>query len=94
MSLLHSPAAQSDLIGYYQDRAQRLGEGEALKVLRSFMGQCEDLARFPDMGRRYPELDALGVQMYGISFDGQLIVYVKRGGALHVVRILRDRRAA
>ena len=52
--------------------------------------RCEDLARFPDMGRRRPDLDGMGVQVRGIGHDGRLVVYARRGAALHVLRILRE----
>ncbi len=88
--LQHTPAAQSDLLDFYEDASATLGEPLAAKALETLMERCEDLARFPDMGRRRPDLDGLGVHVHGIGHDGRLIAYAKRGGTLYVVRILRE----
>ena len=88
--LVHTPAAQDDLVEFYEELAAGLDEPTAAKDVESLLRRCEDLARFPDMGRRRPDLDGLGFQVRAIGHDGRLIVYVKRGGALHVVRVLRE----
>lgn len=88
--LVHTPAAQDDLLAYYDESVQRLGELLALESLENLFERCEDLARFPDMGRHRPDLDSMGVHVRGVRHDGRLIAYVKRGGSLHVLRILRE----
>ena len=88
--LVHTPAAQTDLIEYYEERAADGGESLAVADLEAILERCDDLARFPDMGRRRPDLDALGLQTRAITHDGRLIVYTKRCATLHVVRVLRE----
>lgn len=87
---MHTPAAQGDLIELYESLVGAVGERKAKAAVETLLERCEDLARFPDMGRRRPELDALGVQVRGIGYGGRLVVYAKRGGELQVLRILRE----
>ncbi len=88
--LVHTPAAQTDLLEYLDEATARLGESLAVGCLETLLERCEDLARFPDMGRRRPDLDTMGVHVRAVSHDGRLIAYVKRGNALHVVRVLKE----
>lgn len=67
-----------------------VGERAAKEAVETLLERCEDLARFPEMGRRRPELDGLGVQVRGIGYGGRLVVYARRGSVLHVLRILRE----
>ena len=88
--LVHTPAAQADFVEVYESLVRTLGERTAKGAVETLLERCEDLARFPEMGRRRPDLDGLGVQVRGIGYGGRLVVYAKRGDVLHVLRILRE----
>ena len=87
---MHTPAAQTDLLDYYQGLVAELGAPLAAQGVEILLERCNDLARFPEMGRPRPDLDSLGLQTRCVSHDGRLIVYTKRCGTLHVVRVLRE----
>lgn len=88
--LTYTHIALNDLIVLYEEMLQAKGEVYATEGVETIVERCEDLARYPDMGRRRPDLDALGLQPRSVTQSGRLIVYVKRGNALYVVRVLRD----
>jgi plasmid stabilization system protein ParE len=90
IKLSYTHAAQGDLIEYYETLASEKGEVLATSCLEVLLARCEDLARFPDMGRLRPEFAALGLQPRSVTQNGRLIVYIKRGASLHVVRIVRE----
>lgn len=86
--LTYTHAAQGDLITLYEELTNLTNAVLAATAVESLIARCEDIARYPDMGRRRPDLDALGLQTRSIAQDGRLIVYTRRGPALHIVRIL------
>lgn len=88
IKLSYTEAAQRDLLSYYQEVSEQTGSAAAETSIEAMMGRCEDLAKFPDMGRRRPELDAFGISVQGITESGRTILYTRRGSTLHVVRVL------
>lgn len=88
--LAYSQTAQDDLVAVVHEVVLREGEVAAEAALARILALCDDLARFPDMGRRRPELDAFGLPVSTLAENGRLIVYARRGNVLVIARILRD----
>lgn len=90
IKLVYTDAAQDDLAAFYAGLSAQGGEALASAGLEGLLNRCEDLSRFPDMGGRRADLDGMGLRARAIGEKGRLIVYVRRGDALHIVRIVRD----
>jgi len=88
--LSYSHKAQDDLVAVVHEVVGREGEVAAEAALARLLALCDDLARFPEMGRRRPELDAFGLPVCTMAENGRLIVYARRGNMLLIARILRD----
>ncbi len=93
IKLVYTDAAQGDLVGLYEQVAGHMGHSAAEVDVQTLLDRCEDLARFPDMGRRRPDLDNFGLPAQTITQTGRLIVYTKRGDTLYVVRVLKENAA-
>jgi plasmid stabilization system protein ParE len=88
IKLSYTAAAQKDLVEFFRSQIGKVGAARAEYALESVVDRCEDLARFPQMGRRRPDLDAFGMLVHAISESGRTIVYTRRGDTLHIVRLL------
>lgn len=88
IKLSYTEAAQRDLLSYYVKKNEELGSLLADEGIDALFERCEDIARFPEMGRRRPSLDAFGLSVHGVNESDQTIFYTRRGSTLHVVRIL------
>lgn len=88
IKLSYTEIAQRDLLTYYQKLTDEVGSVFAEERIDAMFERCEDIARFPEMGRRRPNLDAFGLSIHGVTQADRTILYTRRGTTLHVVRVL------
>ncbi len=91
IKLSYTEAAQRDLLNYYGDLIDSVGSVIADEGIDRIFERCDDIARFPEMGGRRPNLDAFGLSVHGVNESGQTILYARRAGILHIVRVLPAR---
>jgi toxin ParE1/3/4 len=79
-----SPTASRDLdaIGdYFVARNIEAGE----RLLREFVKKCENLVKFPNMGRNYDQIKS-GLQ--GVPLDGYIIFYRVVENGIEILRVV------
>jgi toxin ParE1/3/4 len=83
-----SPLASRDLnaiADYYVARNIEAGE----ELLKDFTRKCENLVRFPNLGRSY---DHIRTGMRGIPLDGYIIFYQIIDAGVEVLRVVGGRQ--
>ena len=81
---LISPEASQDLDGIFDYFAQKNVEAGERFVI-SFKRKCEKLLQFPNMGRRYQELEP---SLRGIPLDNYIILYRLKNDDIEIVRVV------
>lgn len=79
-----SPTASRDLdaIGdYFVTRNIEAGE----RLLREFVKKCENLVKFPNMGRSY---DRIKPGLRGVPLDGYIIFYRVFDNGIEILRVV------
>jgi toxin ParE1/3/4 len=79
-----SPTASRDLdaIGdYFVARNIEAGE----RLLREFVKKCENLVKFPNMGRSY---DRIKPGLRGVPLDGYIIFYRVVDNGIEILRVV------
>lgn len=92
MKVIYTEDSQSDIESIYDHIAKEGSPAAADRTIDAIVATCEDLALFPGMGRRRPELDDLGIEVRTIGERNHVIVYAEHDGDLHVVRVLHQSR--
>jgi toxin ParE1/3/4 len=85
---LLSPTATKDLDAisdYFCDRHVNAGE----KLFEQFVGKCENLIKFPALGRSYEHIRP---NMRGIPLDGYIIFYEVVEDGIEILRVVNGRQ--
>jgi toxin ParE1/3/4 len=83
-----SPTATQDLDAisdYFCDRNVSAGE----KLFEQFVGKCENLTKFPALGRSY---EYIRPNMRGIPLDGYIIFYQVVEDGIEILRVVNGRQ--
>jgi toxin ParE1/3/4 len=92
VKLVYLEAAKSDINALFVYIAIDNSVSVADYVVDKVTSTCEDLARFPGMGRRRPDLDAHDCEVRSIPSGSYTIYYTERDSQVFVVRILHTAR--
>lgn len=83
-----SPSASRDLnaiIDYFVEHNVEAGE----RLLREFTKKCQNLTRFPNLGKSYSHLRE---GLRGMPLNGYVIFYQMQADAVEVLRVVSGRR--
>ena len=83
-----SPDATKDLnaiADYFTARNVDAGE----KLFQQFVGKCENLIKFPALGRSY---EYIRPNMRGIPLDGYIIFYQATSDGIEILRVVNGRQ--
>ena len=83
-----SPAASQDLdeiFDYFASRSVEAGEGFVV----AFEQKCQNLMKFPKMGRSYAELES---SLRGVPLDEYIILYRPLENGVEIVRVVSGYR--
>lgn len=85
---LISPEASQDLteiVDYFANNNVEAGE----RFVRNFEQKCINLAKFPSMGRSYPNIKS---SLRGIPLDSYIILYRLQNDVIEIVRVVSGYR--
>jgi toxin ParE1/3/4 len=88
MQLIISPAASQDLdeiADYFLSRNIEAGE----QFFAEFNKKCQNLAKFPNMGRTYAEIEP---SLRGVPLDSYIILYRVIADRVEIVRVVSGYR--
>lgn len=83
-----SPSASRDLNAisdYFLERNIEAGE----RLLREFNQKCQNLMRFPNMGKQY---SSIREGLRGVPLDGYIIFYRLLGDGVEIIRVVSGRQ--